>query len=240
MESQEIVQAIGQLSNHIATMAKSEPQPHRSSELKELFTALAKAQAEMQTAGLSQENPYFKTRYAGLAAIVKASRPALTKNGLSIIQQLLLHDDGHTVLHTLLCHNSGQWIESRMRITPPKNDVQSMGSYITYLRRYSIAALCGIVASDEDDDAEMATNTRDLPTKNGVYQNKYQGSEYTPETISREELAQLETELASHSDIIPMILDGLKIRSLADMPKDKYRAALTRIRTIKAGHSASK
>ena len=129
---------------------------YRSAELKDLFTALAKAQSEMQTAGLSAENPYFKTRYADLAAIVKASRPALTKYGLSIIQQIITSDEGHTYLHTLLCHISGQWVESRVRVVPSKTDVQSMGSYITYLRRYSIAALCGIVTSDEDDDGNLA------------------------------------------------------------------------------------
>lgn len=129
---------------------------HRSADLKDLFTALAKAQAEMQTAGLSAENPYFKTRYADLSAVVKASRPALTKHGLSIIQQIITHQDGYTYLHTLLCHMSGQWVESRVRIAPPKSDVQTLGSYITYLRRYSITALCGIVTSDEDDDGTAA------------------------------------------------------------------------------------
>jgi hypothetical protein len=156
MEPQQILNGFKQLSAQINALKKPEPQPHRSSDLKDLFAALAKAQAEMQTAELSAENPYFKNRYADLAAIVKASRPALTNNGLSIVQQLLTDAEGNNTLHTLLGHNSGQWIESRIRIVPPKNDVQSMGSYITYLRRYSIAALCGIVASDEDDDGQLA------------------------------------------------------------------------------------
>ena len=155
MEQQQIINVIKQLAAQVATLKKIEPQPHRSSELKDLFAALCKAQAEMETAELSSENPFFKTRYADLAAIVKASRPALTKHGLSIIQQIITGDDGNTLLHTMLCHTSGQWVESRVRIVPPKNDVQSIGSYITYLRRYSIAAICGIVSSD-DDDGEMA------------------------------------------------------------------------------------
>jgi hypothetical protein len=155
MESQQFAAAIQQLSNQISALKKSEPKPLRSEELKDLFAALSKAQAEMETAELSSENPFFKTRYADLAAIVKASRPALTKHGLTIIQQIITHDDSQTMLHTMLCHNSGQWVESRVRIVPPKNDVQSIGSYISYLRRYSIAAICGIVSSD-DDDGEMA------------------------------------------------------------------------------------
>jgi hypothetical protein len=156
VEQQQIVNALKHLSAQITSLKQPEPKPHRSDDLKDLFSALAKAQAEMQTAGLSNENPYFKTRYADLAAIVKASRPSLTKHGLSIVQQLITHDDGHTLLHTVLGHTSGQWIESRIRIVPPKTDVQSLGSYITYLRRYSIASLCGIVTSGDDDDGQLA------------------------------------------------------------------------------------
>lgn len=196
---------------------------YRSAELKDLFTALAKAQAEMQTAGLSAENPYFKTRYADLAAIVKASRPALTKNGLSIIQQIITNDEGHTYLHTMLCHCSGQWVESRVRIVPPKTDVQSLGSYITYLRRYSIAALCGIVTSDEDDDGNLAVASYTPAVKTSV--NSY---------ISAQELATLEAEIKERPDIAQMIKDGLQIASLALIPKSKYAATLQRIKTIKS------
>ena len=211
---------------------KPEPQPHRSDELKDLFAALAKAQSEMQMAGLSSQNPFFKARYADLAAIVKASRPALTKHGLSIMQQLITNDEGHTLLHTLLGHNSGQWVESRVRIVPPKNDVQSMGSYITYLRRYSIAALCGIVASDEDDDGQMAMATERELSKPALT-SKYSARENSTETISAQELATLESELSNHADIIELVKDGFKIATLAAMPKNKYAAAMNRIRSIK-------
>jgi hypothetical protein len=156
MEQQQIVNALKHISTQISSLNKPIIKPSRSDDLKDLFGALAKAQAEMLAAELSNENPYFKTRYADLAAIVKASRPALTKHGLSLIQQLITHEDGHTVLHTVLGHVSGQWIESRIRIVPPKSDVQSLGSYITYLRRYSIASLCGIVTAGDDDDGHLA------------------------------------------------------------------------------------
>lgn len=131
---------------------------YRSSDTKELFTALAKAQAEMEAASLNAQNPFFKNRYADLAQIVKTSRPALTKHGLSVLQPIISHDDGNTYLITMLAHASGQYIESRLRINPPKSDVQTLGSYITYLRRYSYAALVGIVTSDEDDDGETAVS----------------------------------------------------------------------------------
>ena len=59
---------------------------------------------------------------------------------------------------TRLCHSSGQWIESAIAVNPTNNNIQTLGSYLTYLRRYTYAALVGVVASDEDDDAEKVAN----------------------------------------------------------------------------------
>jgi len=213
---------------------RREEQPAHSSERHELASALAKAQSEMKTAGLNSDNPYYKSAYADLAEIVRVSRPALTKNGLSVTQQILPNDDGQTILHTILMHSSGQWIESRVRIIPSKPDVQSLASYITYMRRYSYAALIGVVVADEDDDAEKAVHAdRDVVAKGVALNTKYNPKEQSYETITIEQLEELEYELAEYSDIAEMILDGLKIQSLADMPKSKYMRSIERIREIK-------
>lgn len=232
---QQILNAIQKLSVQIESLSlKQHIQPSRSDDLKDLFAALAKAQSEMQTAGLRSENPYFKSKYADLAEIVRVSRPALTKNGLSVIQQILPNEDGQNILHTILTHSSGQWIESRMRILPSKPDVQSLASYITYLRRYSYAALCGIVASHEDDDAEVAVATERETFAKGVALNtKYNPREQTYETITKEQLEELNYELAEYPDIEEDVLEGLKIQNLADMPKSKYSVSIRRVREIK-------
>lgn len=209
-------------------------QQARSSEVNELFAALAKAQAEMHVAGLGNVNPYFKSKYADLATLVKASRPALTKFGLSVTQQILPNEDGQNILITILGHSSGQWIESRMRILPPKTDIQTFGSYITYLRRYSYGALIGIVSSAEDDDGEQAmVDSRDIMAKGVALNAKYDPRTQSSETISKDQLDELEYELAEYPDLADMVLDGLKIQSLADMPKSKYRASIERVREIK-------
>ena len=114
----------------------------QTSQLNELFAALSKAQNEMDAAGLDAKNPFFKSKYATHAELVRASRPALTKHGLSVIQQVTVQEEFHVLL-TKLCHASGQWVQSRMKINPPKQDVQSLGSYITYLKRYCYAAIEG-------------------------------------------------------------------------------------------------
>ncbi len=214
---------------------------NRSPNLQDLFAALAKAQADMHTAGLNSENPYFKSNYADLAEIVKASRPCLTKNGLSVIQQILPNDDGQNILHTILCHSSGQWIESRMRILPAKPDVQSLASYITYIRRYAYAALVGVVASNEDDDAERAVATERQTMAKGVALNtKYNPREESYESLTKEQLEEMEYELSEYPDLAEMVLESLKIQSLADCPKSKYSAAMKRIREIKIARNSPK
>jgi len=217
--------------------SKSLPK-HRSEYINELSSSLAKAQAEMPTAGLRSENPYFKSSYADLAEIVRVSRPHLTKNGLSVTQQILSNEDGGTILHTILMHSSGQWMETCMRILPPKNDIQTLGSYITYLRRYSYAALVGVVAADEDDDGEKAVAmSRETFAKGTALNTKYNPKEESSEVVSRDQLDELEYELAEYPDICEMILEGLKIQSLADMPKTKYSASIRRVREIKSARN---
>ena len=208
--------------------------PSCSAELNELFTALSKAQSEMEVADLNGENPYFKSRYADLASIVSASRPYLTKNGLSVIQQIIPTEDGQNILHTKLGHSSGQWIESRLRIVPPKNDIQTLGSYLTYLRRYTYAAIVGCISGDEDDDGEVAMiEARQIVAKGPSAKTKYDPKAESYETITKEQLEELEYELQEHTDLAEEVLDRLRIQSLADMPKSKFRVSIQRIREIK-------
>jgi hypothetical protein len=120
-----------------------------SDSINELAGALAKAQASMKNAALNKVNPHFRSKYADLAGIRDTVIPSLTTNGIAVVQTL----DADAVL-TRLMHTSGQWIESRCPI-PAQADMQKMGSAITYARRYSLSAICGI-AADEDDDANAA------------------------------------------------------------------------------------
>lgn len=235
-EAQVLLEAIEKLSKKIDEQKKDHHciSPDRSEQTKDLFTALAKAQGEMNAAYLSSENPYFKSKYADLNEFIKATRPSLTKYGLAVIQQIIPNNDGQNVLHTLLAHSSGQWIESRMRIIPPKSDIQTLGSYITYLRRYSYASLVGVVASSDDDDGERAVATlRNTFAKGTALNTKYDPRENVAEVITSAQLDELRHELGEYDEITEMVLDGLKIQNLADMPKDKFRVAITRVRHIK-------
>lgn len=208
------------------------PRQYKSTETKDLYTALAKAQGEMGIASLSSQNPFFKTRYADLSEIVRASRPALAKNGLSVTQQLISRDDGGNVLITTLAHNSGQYIESYLRIIPPKSDVQSLGSYITYLRRYSYTALVGIVTGNEDDDAEQVVADQRETFAKGPAQNDYQAEKQPYEVISKEEYAEIKLELQYYPDIEQYFLKGLRIDDLADIKKQRYPEIIRKVREM--------
>jgi len=206
----------------------------RSPDLKDLFGALAKAQAIMPAVSGNKENPYFKERYIDLGDMVRVSRPALTKYGLAVIQQILPNDDGQMILHTILSHESGQWIESRIRIIPPKNDLRTLDSYITNLKRCAYGSLVGIVGKDDDDDGEYATaTTRETFAKGTALNTKYNPKENKLETISRDQIDELEYELSDYPDIAEDVLDGLKIQNLANMPKEKFLTSINRIRKIK-------
>jgi hypothetical protein len=125
-----------------------------SEQINELVAALAKAQGEMDNAPMLSENPHFRSKYADLASIRNATVPHLAKNGLALFQSISAVNGSGLLLVTRLAHSSGQWVESAYPI-PLDSKPHIMGSAITYARRYSWAAICGI-AAEEDDDANAA------------------------------------------------------------------------------------
>ncbi len=116
-----------------------------------LAAALAKAQAAFKPAIKDANNPFFKSKYVDLAGAIEACRDALSANGLAIVQST---DAGEKMtLHTTLLHASGEWISSTYPVTAIKQDPQGIGSAVTYARRYSLMALLGIAAEDDDGEA---------------------------------------------------------------------------------------
>lgn len=132
----------------------------KSESIKELATALSKAQGAMKGAVKDAANPFFKSKYADLASVWDACRSALEKNGLSVAQGLATSEQGKVRVTTLLMHTSGEWLESECEATPVKQDPQGFGSASTYLRRYGLQAMVGI--APEDDDGEAATGRRPM------------------------------------------------------------------------------
>lgn len=119
-----------------------------------LSEALAKAQAEMANAKLDAINPHFRSKYATLASVRDAVIPALAKNGIACTQTMIA-EPGMTVLRTSLMKGD-EAIHSDFPIMVDLSNPQKVGSYLTYARRYSLAAI-GCISADEDDDGNAAT-----------------------------------------------------------------------------------
>ena len=130
----------------------------RSNNIDELATALALAQRALSNPKKDAKNPFFKSNYLTLSLVLELARDILPEYGLSFTQPLEIIGD-KPYLATMLMHTSGQWIKSYAPvISKDPNDPQKFGSAITYLRRYSLQSLLGIVGDDEDDDANRAAN----------------------------------------------------------------------------------
>lgn len=146
----------------------------KSEEIDKLAIALAKFQGSLEQPSLNSEvkvrtktGGEYKFKYADLSECKRAAKQPLADNELSVCQ--LIEEDYS--IRTILLHSSGQWISSKVRMPSNTADAQSIGSAITYAKRYAFCAILGIVA-DDDEDANIASgNTaqkeqpKELPKK---------------------------------------------------------------------------
>jgi hypothetical protein len=124
-----------------------------SEQLTNISAALVNAQKAITFATKDATNAHFKNKYADLAAVVDAVKPALNDAGIAFIQTPSPSDDGRLHLTTRLIHSSGEWIEDTLVMPLPKQDPQGYGSAITYGRRYALASITGLYQDDDDGNA---------------------------------------------------------------------------------------
>jgi hypothetical protein len=119
--------------------------------VKELYTAFIAAQREIKTALKDSKNPHYKSTYADLESVWDACRDALHNHNLGIMQLTDLDPSGVPVLITRIVHESGQHVEGRYPLLckDPSNPQATLAA-LTYARRGSLAAACGVVQSDDD------------------------------------------------------------------------------------------
>jgi hypothetical protein len=152
------------------------PKSDNSPEIAALAGALAKAQGIITGALKDSANPFFKSKYADLAACWDACRKPLSENGLAVIQTPELDDEFVTIV-TLLAHESGQWIRSRLPMKPKDFSPQAVGSTMTYARRYALAAMVGLAQVDDDAESAQQRGTepdRPDPKKVKEYAKRFQ------------------------------------------------------------------
>tara|TARA_R110002110_G_scaffold415850_1_gene657992 strand:+ start:23149 stop:23670 length:522 start_codon:yes stop_codon:yes gene_type:complete len=133
---------------------------NKSESIKELATALNKAQNEMGGAIKDANNPFFKSKYADLGSVVKAIKEPFANNGLSY-SQFPITDGDRVGIDTILMHSSGEWLSQSFTVKLTKQDAQGAGSAITYCRRYGLQAIAGVPS--EDDDGQAASKQPSKP-----------------------------------------------------------------------------
>ena len=133
-----------------------------------VFRDLADAQSEFAPVVFNRVNPAFKNRYADLAAILAAVRPALNRHGL-FLSQKVTSEGGAVQVETLLMHKSGETISSGILSIPVDvrggNRAQAFGSARTYACRYSLSSFLGVAADDDDDGNACAPVPAAKPAK---------------------------------------------------------------------------
>lgn len=167
---------------------------NKSESIKEIATALCKAQGEMAKAHKKSENPHFKSKYANLSEVLTCVKDAFSDNDLSFTQ-MPSFDGGVAYVETLLMHTSGEWISSTAGSPISKQNPQGIGDAVTYLRRYSLAAIAGLGQEDDDgnsnstgyqssaEDDNKEWYTDDLLTEHSDYIRKQKAAGVTTESI---------------------------------------------------------
>jgi len=125
--------------------------------MQKIAKAFVEAQKGFSPALKTSTNPHYKSRYADLAACVEAVIDSLNANGIALIQNCHESDSG-VIVETIFLHESGETMSAgRLHVPAQKQDPQGYGSALTYARRYSLMASCGIAPEDDDGNASSGT-----------------------------------------------------------------------------------
>lgn len=134
--------------------------------MKEIYTALVKAQSQIKHAVKDSTNPHYRSKYADLESVWDAVRDALHKNGLAVLQLTDIDASGAPVLLTRVIHTSGEHIEGRYPLVcKDMTDAQKLGSSTSYARRYALSAMLGVIQSDDDGNAAAGHTQPAQPAK---------------------------------------------------------------------------
>ena len=124
--------------------------------MKQIYSAFVKAQKEFGVLLKDTTNPFYKSKYADLNACVNTVLTALNNNGIGLVQTCHESDSG-VIVETLFIHESGEQLScGKLHVPAIKQDPQQYGSALTYARRYSLMAACGIAPEDDDGNATKA------------------------------------------------------------------------------------
>lgn len=137
-----------------------------------LVEAIAKAALKFDPVLKDSENPAYRSKYADLSTVIESTRKHLSAEGVAVIQmphaEFGADDAKMLTLTTMLAHSSGEWISSELTLPAmmrDRFDAQSVGSAITYARRYGLAAMTNVAQEDDDGNRAAGTGTKEAAQK---------------------------------------------------------------------------
>ncbi len=193
----------------------------KSESIKNLAVALTKVQSKLQNAKNTANNPFYKSKYAPLGEVLDLIRPVLAEHGLSVIQYPS-SDDGKTIsIHTMLVHESGEYIDfDPLTLTAEKITPQGAGAAITYGRRYSVSGIFNI-ASEDDDDGNLLEGSKPKTTSK-----KFNKDTMKAIPINQSEAMVLEGLIKKTGTDKEKFLAYYKVDKPEQMTKEMYEHAL--------------
>lgn len=175
-----------------------------------LSKALVETQKELKQPLKDAKNPFFKSEYVPLENVAEAITESATKHGLAFSQYATTTETGNVSVGTIVFHESGEFIEFPPLILKPENTKpQSIGSAITYAKRYSLSAVFGIT-SDKDDDGNKANG-------NGEPQKQAQNDEPDVHAIVEKYVQQLAVLGVKRADVVEYVCNKHNVGNMFDI-----------------------
>jgi len=207
---------------------------YRSEQIDTIAQSLSKAQGEFPRIPYNRTTATWNDEYSDLDITLHKIRPVLSKYELAFTQWCEITTDGGTILHTMVMHGSGQWLESRIKIAPVRNDIKTFDSVMADHKRQQCFSLLGLTVEGDpkDDHAEIAMNDTldEIATgKDAVVKRPQKAYE----SLTDQQLNELEHELDGYPDLGEEILTKYKLRCLSDMPQTKFRFCIEQVRKFK-------
>lgn len=218
----------------------------QSDSIAAIAAALAKAQGAYSSASKDKTNPHFKSSYADLSSIAEACMPALSANGIAVVQRPNAQG-AKVVVTTMLLHSSGEWMAGELELPVSKQDAQGYGSAITYARRYGLAAMAGVVSSDDDGEAAVGRASEPMqrpssPPAQGARSAPSQASARTAEAPKSTPYEQVKFLAMKHDcdpKALPKVIEGATGKtSRAQLTQDDVARVEQALVDLKAGQGA--
>lgn len=190
----------------------------KSETIIKLAKSLVETQKELKQPLKDAKNPFFKSEYVPLENVAEAITQTATKYGLAFSQYATTTESGNVSVGTIVFHESGEFIEYPPLILKPENTKpQSIGSAITYAKRYALSAIFGIT-SDKDDDGNKA-NGNGEPQKQPQKRNQKQAPQSEPNVheIVEKYVQKLEELGVNRADVVEYVCNKHSVGKMFDI-----------------------